>query len=253
MNATVHLQPDRLNVWVGTQAADEALEAAAKASGLKPEQVYVHNAFVGGGFGAAMRVTKSNKPSPLPRPSIGRSSWCGPARRIPARTSSVRMRWSPSRPPPEATVCRPHGRCASSPRRSTLPSAGCFRPIKSSRRRSTAWSTTATTYRNARRSGGQEHALAGVVLRAPGVNQHVFAIESFLDEIAHASGLDPYQMRRKLLEASPTGSMYWIPRRKRAIGASRCRRVLAAASRSARTTTVSARRSPRLPSNQAAR
>ena len=51
MNATVNLQPDRLDVWVGTQAADEALEAAAKASGLKPEQVYVHNGFVGGGFG----------------------------------------------------------------------------------------------------------------------------------------------------------------------------------------------------------
>ncbi|MGB6966791.1 MAG: molybdopterin cofactor-binding domain-containing protein, partial [Xanthobacteraceae bacterium] len=51
MNATVHLQPDRLDVWVGTQAADEALEAAAHFSGLKPEQVYIHNAFVGGGFG----------------------------------------------------------------------------------------------------------------------------------------------------------------------------------------------------------
>src|ERR1700683_847693 len=51
MNATVHLQPDRLDVWVGTQAADKALEAAARFSGLKPEQVYIHNAFVGGGFG----------------------------------------------------------------------------------------------------------------------------------------------------------------------------------------------------------
>src|SRR5580704_14060861 len=51
MNATVHLQPDRLDVWVGTQAADEATEAAAAASGLEPEQVYLHNCFVGGGFG----------------------------------------------------------------------------------------------------------------------------------------------------------------------------------------------------------
>src|SRR6204780_3164254 len=51
MNATVHLQPDRLDVWVGTQAADEATEAGARFSGLKPEQVYIHNAFVGGGFG----------------------------------------------------------------------------------------------------------------------------------------------------------------------------------------------------------
>jgi isoquinoline 1-oxidoreductase beta subunit len=51
MNATVNLQPDRLDVWVGTQDAAEALEVAAKASGLKPEQVYVHNSFLGGGFG----------------------------------------------------------------------------------------------------------------------------------------------------------------------------------------------------------
>jgi len=39
--------------------------------------------------------------------------------------------------------------------------------------------------------------------RAPGVNQHVFAIESFLDEMATAHGIDPYQMRRKLLQGKP--------------------------------------------------
>jgi isoquinoline 1-oxidoreductase beta subunit len=39
--------------------------------------------------------------------------------------------------------------------------------------------------------------------RAPGANQHTFAIESFLDEIAAASGIDPYHMRRKLLEGKP--------------------------------------------------
>src|SRR6202051_4860960 len=51
LNATVNLQPDRLDVWVGTQDAEAALGAAANASGLKPEQVYIHNAFLGGGFG----------------------------------------------------------------------------------------------------------------------------------------------------------------------------------------------------------
>jgi len=39
--------------------------------------------------------------------------------------------------------------------------------------------------------------------RAPGANQHTFAIESFLDELASANRLDPYQMRRKLLEGKP--------------------------------------------------
>src|SRR5580700_2418558 len=51
MNATVNLQPERLDVWVGTQDAEMALGAAARASGLKPEQVHIHNAFLGGGFG----------------------------------------------------------------------------------------------------------------------------------------------------------------------------------------------------------
>ena len=51
MNATVHLQPDRLDVWIGTQAADGTTKVAAKIAGLQPEQVYVHNCFVGGGFG----------------------------------------------------------------------------------------------------------------------------------------------------------------------------------------------------------
>jgi len=39
--------------------------------------------------------------------------------------------------------------------------------------------------------------------RAPGGNQNVFALESFLDEIASAGGIDPYHMRRKLLEDKP--------------------------------------------------
>src|SRR6202007_977644 len=51
MNATVNLQPDRLDVWVGTQDAEMALGAAARVSGLKPEQEHIHNAFLGGGFG----------------------------------------------------------------------------------------------------------------------------------------------------------------------------------------------------------
>ncbi len=52
MNATVHLQPDRLDVWVGTQAARRRAPRRRRTlAGLKPEQVYIHNAFVGGGFG----------------------------------------------------------------------------------------------------------------------------------------------------------------------------------------------------------
>ncbi|HEX3363625.1 xanthine dehydrogenase family protein molybdopterin-binding subunit, partial [Phenylobacterium sp.] len=51
MNCTVALSADRADVWLSTQAPMVVLQTTAKEAGLKPEQVYVHNAFVGGGFG----------------------------------------------------------------------------------------------------------------------------------------------------------------------------------------------------------
>jgi len=51
LNATVHIQGDRLDAWMGTQDPDGALQRAAKAAGMKPEQVFIHNCFLGGGFG----------------------------------------------------------------------------------------------------------------------------------------------------------------------------------------------------------
>src|SRR6267142_5044524 len=51
LNAIAHVQADRVDVWVGTQNADQALTFAAQASGVKPESVFIHNTFSGGGFG----------------------------------------------------------------------------------------------------------------------------------------------------------------------------------------------------------
>ena len=50
-NATVHLTADRLDIWMGSQSALANSRMAAQLTGLKPEQVYFHQAFLGGGFG----------------------------------------------------------------------------------------------------------------------------------------------------------------------------------------------------------
>ena len=42
---------DRVDVWVGTQNADLALNYAAQVSGVKPVNVFIHNTFSGSGFG----------------------------------------------------------------------------------------------------------------------------------------------------------------------------------------------------------
>jgi isoquinoline 1-oxidoreductase subunit beta len=204
MNATVHLQPDRLDVWLGTQAADEALEAAAHASGLKEEQVYIHNGFVGGGFGRrdandevrqAIFIAKAvNRPVKL--------VW---TREEDTRQDKFR---------PHAVVAFKAGVGADG-----MPTAWSMRVVTSSILASVGRKFPADKVEPQTVAGladnGYEVPNARIeslvknthlpvwFWRAPGVNQHCFAIESFLDEIAAASGLDPYQVRRKLLEDRP--------------------------------------------------
>ncbi|QCO19501.1 xanthine dehydrogenase family protein molybdopterin-binding subunit (plasmid) [Azospirillum brasilense] len=51
MNCTVHVRKDSCDVWVGTQVAGRARQAAAAVTGLPVEKVVVHNHLLGGGFG----------------------------------------------------------------------------------------------------------------------------------------------------------------------------------------------------------
>jgi len=204
MNATVHLQSDRLDVWVGSQDAEGALHAAALASGLKPEQVHIHNAFLGGGFGRrdgndeivqAIAIAKVVK---------------RPVKLIWTREEDMRH-----------DRFRPHAVVA-------------FKAVTGSDGVPTAWSMRIVTSSIFQSVGipfpadkAEPPAVDGLVsngynvpnarielllknthlpvwfYRAPGANQHVFALEGFLDEIAAANRLDPYRLRRKLLASKP--------------------------------------------------
>jgi isoquinoline 1-oxidoreductase beta subunit len=204
MNATVNLQPDRLDVWVGTQDAAAALEAAARVSGLKPEQVYIHNAFLGGGFGrrdANDEVTQAI----LIAKAVNR-----PVKLIWTREEDTRQ-----------DKFRPHAVVAfkASVGADGMPTAWSMRVVTSSIFASVGIPLPAGKVEPQTVAGLADNGynvpnvrveslvknthLPVWFWRAPGVNQHIFAIESFLDEIASASGLDPYQMRRKLLEGKP--------------------------------------------------
>jgi isoquinoline 1-oxidoreductase beta subunit len=61
MNCTVHVRPDACDVWVGIQAMGKAVDAAVAASGLKPEQVRIHNHLIGGGFGRRLEMDGISK------------------------------------------------------------------------------------------------------------------------------------------------------------------------------------------------
>jgi isoquinoline 1-oxidoreductase beta subunit len=56
MNCTVHVRNDECEIWIGSQAVARVQAMAAKAAGLPPEKVIVHNHLIGGGFGRRLEA-----------------------------------------------------------------------------------------------------------------------------------------------------------------------------------------------------
>jgi len=56
INCTVHVRPDGVDVWCGTQVPPRAQDEAARTSGLPADRVAVHNHMIGGGFGRRLEA-----------------------------------------------------------------------------------------------------------------------------------------------------------------------------------------------------
>jgi isoquinoline 1-oxidoreductase beta subunit len=207
MNATVHLQAGRLDVWVGTQDALDATEAAAKAAGLDPAQVHIHNCFIGGGFGRRDASDEIKQAIDIAK-VVQR-----PVKLVWTREEDTRQ-----------DKFRPHAvvRFKAAAGADGMPTAWSMRVVTSS-----IVNSVNSLGKPMRMPNPEPMSVAGLAnngyaipnqrveavlknthlpvwfWRAPGANQHVFALEGFLDEMAAANGIDPYQMRRKLLAGRP--------------------------------------------------
>lgn len=56
LNATVHVTPERCEIWAGTQVPTRAVAAAAKLTGLPVDKVILHPQYLGGGFGRRLET-----------------------------------------------------------------------------------------------------------------------------------------------------------------------------------------------------
>jgi isoquinoline 1-oxidoreductase beta subunit len=204
MSATVNLQQDRLDVWVGTQSADRTLKTAAAVSGMRPEQVYIHNGFVGGGFGR-----KSSNDEMIQAIQVAKVVK-QPLKLVWTREDDIRH----DRYRPQAAVRMKAGLDANG----TL-TAWSMRTAVGSLLRSLGFSKV--------EKGIEPFAVEGLAnnpykvtntrvecilknthipvsfWRSVGSSHNAFIIESFVDEIAVAAGQDPYKLRRALLEGKP--------------------------------------------------
>jgi len=57
LNCTVKLGPDACEIWSGTQFQGPDQQAAARITGLRPDQITLHTVFLGGGFGRRANPT----------------------------------------------------------------------------------------------------------------------------------------------------------------------------------------------------
>ncbi|HEY6257689.1 MAG TPA: xanthine dehydrogenase family protein molybdopterin-binding subunit [Xanthobacteraceae bacterium] len=200
LNAVAHVQADRVDVWVGTQNADLALTFAAQASGVRPENVYIHNTFSGGGFGRRLGPDEVAQAVAISK-AVGK-----PVKLIWTREEELRQ----GRYRTQAAIRFKAGFAADGTpiALDMRNAAGSSNPanVKDGLDPQTMQGLINTAYKlpNYRIVSvlKNTHVPLGP-WRAPGHSQNVFFMESFIDEMAHAAGKDPVALRRELLAHRP--------------------------------------------------
>jgi isoquinoline 1-oxidoreductase beta subunit len=201
MNCTVALAADRADIWISTQAPMAVLQQTAKEAGLKPEQVYVHNAFVGGGFGRRGGAHDELTQAIAVAKQMGK-----PVKLIWSREQDIRR----DRYRPQAAVRfraaldgdgKPQAFQAQIAVGSLLRGGNGPQELAASEPMATECIQNSFYAFPARDVGvllKNSHVPVSF-WRGVGSSQNGFFMESFMDEVAHAAGQDPCKYRRALL------------------------------------------------------
>jgi isoquinoline 1-oxidoreductase beta subunit len=194
MNCTADVRPDSAEVWVSTQIQTAAMGATAKATGLHPDKIQIHTLFLGGGFGRR-----------------GGDDFVGEAVEISkAIGKPVKLTWT-REDDMQHDLYRPASYAKFA---GALDAEGW--PV--------AWNTRVVCPSfGGLRNGVDRTSVEGIIdleyaipnfhvdyhppdldipttyWRSVGFSQNTFFSESFLDELAAATGKDPVEFRRKLL------------------------------------------------------
>ena len=198
MNVTVRLENGRCEIWAPTQDGDGTQESAAKFFGLDKRDVTVHVTFMGGGFGRRFGETYDHQAFQI-------------ARRIKRPVQLVWTReddFTHDRYRP-ACMHRLRGGIDNEGNLISWTDRMCDTTIIGQRdpKQAQAYEVggavdpyPAQYFRMSYvpvDSGATRGAWRGVEIAF-----NLFAVECFIDELAHVAGRDPYLFRRRLLESS---------------------------------------------------
>jgi isoquinoline 1-oxidoreductase beta subunit len=200
INATVHVQPDRVDVWSPTQDQSAAITLVASQLGVDPKTVYAHTMFLGGGFGGnGGGGTGVTRQAAEISKQVGR-----PVKVIWSREEDLAQ--DKQRPMTVAKLSAAIGDDG-------LPTALFTRAAWFTMDGANQFGSATADYgvsnmpyliphRQHERHNVKTH-VPSSTHRAPGANQHGFMAEVFVDEMAIAGGWDPLEWRIKMTEGMP--------------------------------------------------
>ncbi len=198
LNCAADVRADSCEVWASTQMQTSARDAAARITGLKPENVQVHTEFMGGGFGRRGQVD-------FIREAVEVSKAAG----VPVKVTWSReddLQQDMYRP---ASACRFAGALDAEgwpialTARIACPPFGGLRDGVS---RTGVEGVTTMPYGIANFLCDYHAVDAGIPVnywRSVGYSQNTFFAESFVDELAAAGGKDPVELRLRMLANVP--------------------------------------------------
>lgn len=187
MNCVADVRPDGCDIWVGTQSQVDTQSIAATITGLSKRKVRVHTQFLGGGFGRRLETD-------FVADAVQLAKMTGaPVQVIWTRADDLQHdKYRPAGAMRLAATLDAEGRPGAWFMRiagSELVLEGTHVPYAIPHLR-------------------EEHvevksAVPTGAWRSVGASQNAFAIECFVDELAHAAGRDPFEYRRSLLHDAP--------------------------------------------------
>ena len=204
LNCTVRIGDNRVDVWAGVQSPEAVLKVVSETANVPPENVYVHNCFLGGGFGrrsypdyvreAVLIAMEVRKPVQMiwNREEVSRQGRYRPMAAIRFRAGfDVNRKWIAYA---NHSVTHSILDQLSSKVKETGVDQSSIEglvdmPYSVSDKRITH--TVKDTY------------LTTWFWRSVGHSQNAFAMECFVDEMAEAAAMDPLQFRRSHLKDRP--------------------------------------------------
>lgn len=204
LNCTVHVTPAGAEVWIGTQVMARVQQAVATATALPPEKVTVHNHLLGGGFGRRLEPDMAFSAARVA------AKVEGPVKVVWTREEDIRH-----------DIYRPAYHDTLSARLAGGKIVGWKHKVAGS---AVLARFLPPAFQNGVDPDGVDSAVdqpydipdlrvefireepPGVITgfwRGVGPNNNVFAIESFMDELARKAGKDPVAFRRAHLGKAP--------------------------------------------------